>query len=92
MIDTEKGLTGFAYAAHCGEQLLGRCEISGLRFVGVVPKPVYVGNQTVAAAEQSATLGGMFKPGVSLNPRCYRVSDLDQPAFHAVDSITAQST
>ena len=87
VIDTQKSLTGFANAAHRSEQLLGSCEIAGLRFISIIPKPVDVGDQSIPAAEQSATLGRMFKPGVSLDLRCYGVSDFYQLA-HAPDSIT----
>ena len=87
VIDTKQSLTGFANAAHRGKQLLGSCEIPGLRFISIIPKPVNVGDQSITAAEQSAALGRMFKPGVSLNLRCYGVSDLYQLA-HAPDSIT----
>ena len=87
VIDTQECLTGFANAAHRSEQLLGSCEIAGLRFISVIPKPVNVGDQSISAAEQSATLGRMFKPGVSLDLRCYGVSDFYQLA-HAPDFIT----
>jgi hypothetical protein len=53
---------------------------------------VNVSDQAIAAAEQSATLGGMFKPGVCLNLGSYRVGDFYELLFHAPDSITALST
>lgn len=87
VINTKKSLTGFANAAHRAKQLLGSCEITCLRFVSIIPKSVNVAYQSIAAAEQAATLGRMLKPGVSLNLRSYRVSDFYQPA-HAPDSIT----
>src|SRR5262245_48338543 len=87
VIDTQESLTGFANAAHRSEELLGSCEIAGLRFISIIPKPVNVSDQSIAAAEQSATLGRMLKPSVSLNRRRYRVSDFYQLA-HTPDSIT----
>lgn len=87
MINTQERLTGFANAAHRSEQLLGSCEIARLRFVSIIPEPVNVSDQSIAAAEQSATLCRMFKPGVSLDLRSYHVSDFYQLA-HAPDSIT----
>lgn len=84
VIDPKQSLAGFAYAPHRREQLFGRREIPGLRFVGVVPKLMNIGNQAVTTAEQAAAFRRVLTPRV-LFYRCNdRVCDLNEPGAQSV--------
>src|SRR5678815_3564206 len=84
VINPQQRLARLAYATHRRKQLFGRREVTRLGFVGVVTKLVYVGNQTIAAAEQAAAFRWMLATRVVCYRSGDRVSDLN--------SLTVQQT